>query len=801
MEDPKAFFDAIGGPACPSSYPTPSKVKHEARANSRDIFDSWTTLYAILERHEAVIRRRWAKKSQEQRKKILLSAWPNMSSNHRPDYKALQKETPKERARGTKYSDAYLWPYINIEDLIQGKSLLLFLNSRGRNQPEAFSNADLEAAHVGVVSTAIQRPFLNGHTMLLHGQLSCETYGKLVSWDDDENAFDWMNTGHGKQPHDGLLILNIQKGVLSFLVKCCRLILADMPPRLLTDKDTPVQPDPGPIMPDSTAWPSLAALSSEAPYRVPARVDFQRLQAIIAANFSAAKDHVWSLREDPDYFTSILRTHGEHRTETLLDVNGKKHPELYTKIFWDFVLGNMVIDADRALYTWEGLYNQVTLLVTLKEKHGQTIALEQTLPSEYWDAVLLFKYLLDRAVEAPIDDLKMIVPPSPPLRSLFVREPQDPNTTIMKIKIKAKNITSKYFLILSTLWDRDQLMLHRLPNLMDELDLTLRTDLTQKNLVSPFVAETISDLAVLVESLRQLGLLQPWASSLDFETTDDRDDFQAFYTSRMSRNTKFKQAMKGVSLADLGTPSRDLFRYPADKRRTRENVEAMRVAERNLDALWHRIDSEVVRRDNTLQGFGMPYIVTQGRQLQRTPEWVEPLQEEPAAKVTESTEASHNAFAQLHLRDDASTSSVVWEEKIKLKTRGSARPTPRAGVAAAELPARQVDAQTTLAVSKRALKVFSILFYTPTAQTENPGEVPWPDFLHAMASARFVVEKLYGSVWQFTPTKLDVERSIQFHEPHPQGKIPFTVAKRHGRRLNRAYGWTGETFVQVDKET
>lgn len=57
-----------------------------------------------------------------------------------------------------------------------------------------------------------------------------------------------------------------------------------------------------------------------------------------------------------------------------------------------------------------------------------------------------------------------------------------------------------------------------------------------------------------------------------------------------------------------------------------------------------------------------------------------------------------------------------------------------------------------------------------------------------MSSTGFAIEKLYGSVWQFTPSDLDVERSIQFHEPHPSGKIPFRMARRYGRRLFRAYG-------------
>jgi hypothetical protein len=97
--------------------------------------------------------------------------------------------------------------------------------------------------------------------------------------------------------------------------------------------------------------------------------------------------------------------------------------------------------------------------------------------------------------------------------------------------------------------------------------------------------------------------------------------------------------------------------------------------------------------------------------------------------------------------------------------------------------------------------VFKTLFFTPSV-TSTPGEVAWSDFLYAMVSMGFVPEKLYGSVWQFSPDpdKLDVDRSIQFHEPHGANtKILYRIARRHGRRLNRAYGWDGSSFILEEK--
>ena len=79
------------------------------------------------------------------------------------------------------------------------------------------------------------------------------------------------------------------------------------------------------------------------------------------------------------------------------------------------------------------------------------------------------------------------------------------------------------------------------------------------------------------------------------------------------------------------------------------------------------------------------------------------------------------------------------------------------------------------------------------------GEVPWNDFLYAMTSVGFGAMKLYGSVWQLQPTKLDVERSIQFHGLHPKGKVPFRIARKYGRRLNRTYGWFWGMFCLDQK--
>lgn len=113
--------------------------------------------------------------------------------------------------------------------------------------------------------------------------------------------------------------------------------------------------------------------------------------------------------------------------------------------------------------------------------------------------------------------------------------------------------------------------------------------------------------------------------------------------------------------------------------------------------------------------------------------------------------------------------------RTNTKTRGTAQPQSQITDAGYPDAPTAEDTQPTFVVDARALRVFRTLFHDPSV-TSTPGEIPWNDFLHALTSTGFAAEKLYGSVWQLSPTMLDVERSIQFHEPHPRGKIPFHVA-------------------------
>lgn len=64
-------------------------------------------------------------------------------------------------------------------------------------------------------------------------------------------------------------------------------------------------------------------MMAEAPYRVPAQLDLERIEALPSARKLAAQDHLWALREDPGYFSDTLPEIAEHRPEMLKGASRK----------------------------------------------------------------------------------------------------------------------------------------------------------------------------------------------------------------------------------------------------------------------------------------------------------------------------------------------------------------------------------------------------------------------------------------------------------------------------------------------
>ncbi|KAG5814275.1 hypothetical protein H9Q74_002897 [Fusarium xylarioides] len=96
-----------------------------------------------------------------------------------------------------------------------------------------------------------------------------------------------------------------------------------------------------------------------------------------------------------------------------------------------------------------------------------------------------------------------------------------------------------------------------------------------------------------------------------------------------------------------------------------------------------------------------------------------------------------------------------------------------------------------LKVSSSTAEVFSTLF----DKTQSRGSVSWSSFEAAMSELGFSVLPRFGSVYTFRPSEdMDIKRPVSIHRPH-QSQIEGYLILILARRLNRAYGWSEDSFV------
>ncbi|KAI4263618.1 MAG: hypothetical protein L6R42_001242 [Xanthoria sp. 1 TBL-2021] len=141
-----------------------------------DIFDDWGKLRVITNAYSGALAKRWTKRTVPKRKKILLDAWPGMNPAHRPDFEVIRRDI-----KGPAHRDALLIPYINLEDLSSEKNLLDFMDSRTKVHPEYFAFSDSLTFKTAVKMEAVKPAAQYCQVMLLTGQKSRDTYGKLKS--------------------------------------------------------------------------------------------------------------------------------------------------------------------------------------------------------------------------------------------------------------------------------------------------------------------------------------------------------------------------------------------------------------------------------------------------------------------------------------------------------------------------------------------------------------------------------------------------------------------------------------------
>ena len=134
------------------------------------------------------------------------------------------------------------------------------------------------------------------------------TYGHITAWAQDPKGFFKYVLGLQPEAGVGLIIMQIQRAILQFLVRCSTILLHD----ICLDGLEALDPKPSCSQTSLSTnnhiceTISLAADALEAPYNVPNMYAFERLQSFAEARFCEAQDHLLLLKEDPGYFAEQM---------------------------------------------------------------------------------------------------------------------------------------------------------------------------------------------------------------------------------------------------------------------------------------------------------------------------------------------------------------------------------------------------------------------------------------------------------------------------------------------------------------
>ncbi|KAF2000517.1 hypothetical protein P154DRAFT_434676 [Amniculicola lignicola CBS 123094] len=774
------------------------------------VYKYYNRLTSIVQNHEELIRKRWLKKTRSQRQSILLEAMPHMAPRHRPDFELFITNAPMN----AKILYTIMLPHINLEDLTQTRPLLIMLNARGRYPPEEFAYSDLELAPYYKAKQGFLQQ--NKHTMAFLGQKALGLYGALTEWKTEAEAGEAILSGCSVHIDHGHQILEIQGTLYPFLVDCCTTILHDHDRRQLygTDQlkslfeenpDHPAYvaastPDLPPLPENEGSYINLNTLIMEAPYRRPARLDLARLKALVVARKEQAQDHIWTLREDPNYFSDVVKDHMEHRLELIADCWRGPHKKIPVSQLYSKGLRTLVNDAYMEFFLWDELQTQFDRLHKMAQQYSEQLVPDKDLPAEYFEGLVETRFLLEAIMLDFVQQMKNGYMSSPQARPNFVKCYCSPNEYTGEPEfLTAKNRPDNKgeqeidqlmddFLYKSS---REKVGLHIL---MERLGKKLEQCPKAKDSISPWVASYISQLSVISECLHQIHLFQPWAQKVGHTVEQRNMPLLVSYLKKLSVWHSIQQTnFEGTKLSELGNPSDGKFNYPVHRRQTRENFDIMRAAEAALDTFWETVDARYLQMAGKTPYQVVSHTLGPVRLPYRTPPWVEPVRK-PLSKPLAQQSIHQPLLISQH--DPTKQITGHFDRLSFAKDKSKAREKGTSELAIAELTPETIpitDEQPTFHLDRRAYKVFKTLFHQPSS-TDTPSEIQWVDFLHAMVATAFSAEKLQGSAWHFQPKNLDIERGIQFHEPHPGHKIPFTWARHFGRRLARTYGWRGDMF-------
>ncbi|PVH95695.1 hypothetical protein DM02DRAFT_689572 [Periconia macrospinosa] len=763
-----------------------------------EISKDYAMLKNIIDRHESVIRETWKKKRCGRRENVILKVLPKIPRKHRPDYEVwLRKRAEKQNDEQSSVQGEVLWPFLNLEDLCQTQPILMFLNARGRNTPWTFAGSELLHSPYATWTGCKRRTgcwLYNVFTEDPHSGCYGHAFMDNSEHQPPQNALKRCR-------QDGLLVLKIQHQIYKFLVQFCQEILSETfqeseRPYL----EYPIQPEPPALQfpLNNQGYTTMTAFNLLGPYRGRSSIDFARLHDHALALLNNARDHLWSLREDPSYLMDLInfrrRNHPSYIRNMLMQENYWLPAIMDAPAFSVDGGRRIIVNA----YWNTGLMQcLVEHLSVLKDTFRDGVV--HNLPEGFTTVYSLLNHS-KVTCQRMVEELQFHVRSAPGLRDFYYftgccgERHTETLPRPMQLDQNEQELMWIFSIVEESISICKKCSFSKLALAIERLDFLIRTDKRIRQLITSEILEDIAVLSVVVECIRQVyaWFWHPEVSQFEEACMED-------YEEKLSRNLELVNYRDWFIQMEKHEPpfkSLDsLANYPIHDYPSAVNINAMIQAEELLDAFWKDIDNYMEQKTGVAQH---PFIsqCLVGELRRTSPLAAQPDQVKPAEYIyIPLSRQLHDESKQI----TGTFNKLSIHEKPKKKLRRNANNTPKQADDDNEANATTLSPpkpRKKFTLHRRPYQVFKTIMGLHAADPGScPKVVKWPDFIHAMTCVGFAVEKLQGSAWQFTPGKdSDVARGIQFHEPHPESDIPYAMARRFGRRLERVYGWDRDSF-------
>lgn len=781
---------------------TDAQSRSIAASHLQNINQDLTYLREQWASNGKTIASRWKKKTREKRVGYLKAADPNLFQKQwfAPMYTSKELGLASQFS-ARKYRQVILLDYLTVDGLKSDATKLLgLLQNRTLHGPEEWAVHDNQKLSWGWRGGLLEIDASN-LCMMMYGT----RYGELVEWE--------KRAAHAEEiigfPR-ARMILEAQEILLGFLRKVVEQLVEG-----IKEPDL-VQPNLPPFQVELKRSGRIDQWSTyvNQPFSPPPFFDINNMLEKAIARKNVVGDHLWLLQTDPAYLRQAIQTAAENFPQ------GHPTEEVHT-----FAVTEIIYHAIWGYWSWATIVEACCNVRTLQLEFRDSIQPGLPLPPKYEQVLQELELLLSCQFRLRLEPLHMMLAWRPGFRKYYKFDYSNPNDVVAAGLLDIAQLHSNdplFFMLHLLLADPDS------PE-PDNFDLAVKWSFLEDHLANTtqedserldeFLYERYTDYAAIQELFSNTHRHLPMPSLLM-----ELDSFELEKIKSLGRPTVLRHQIERVTEQYYmrphdkdGTKALLGFSRAFDSHLTKadlndqmrlEQFDATRAALNNFWSLLRRKRQSIFKKrgnvwssediDEDLRLISADLEPTYQNMIaverQRIFNRIERLSHHPPSYL----EPAQTEWGPTPNYGPTPAKSNVRSKKSKVAKNLAQLPDIEKLSIVADSAEEQSTA-TPIPVKAPTLRILNTML-SCTAEAASK-LTNWDDFVLAMQDVGFKSQQTTGSEVVFQPEENERGWSgrINFHKPHPVGKIDRVMMRAMGKRMGRWYGWEDGLFVLKGK--